>query len=266
MSGTELVILKNIILERIGNVATVTMSRPEKHNALTITMWKELRSAISSVATDPSVRLVMLRGAGGRAFTVGADIGEFEETRSSKTQAIAYAELVHEGVKSIEDCPHPTIAAINGLCVGGGVELAAACDLRVAAGSSRFGVPIKRLGLTVDYPELNGLMRLVGPSNALEILYEGRVFDADEALRKGLVNRVVADAEFADELAAMVERIVSGAPLVARWHKRMVRRIEDGRPITPSERVEPLAVFDSEDFRIGTRAFLEKRAPVFEGR
>jgi enoyl-CoA hydratase len=258
--------MKNIELERNGNVATITIARPEKHNALTVEMWKGLRSAFETAAADGSVRVVVLRGAGGRAFCVGADIGEFEETRASKTQAIAYAEFVHDSVRAIQDCPHPTIAAIEGLCVGGGVEIAAACDLRFATSSSRFGVPIKRLGLTVDYPELKGLMRLVGPSNALEILYEGRIFGADEALAKGLVNRVVADVAFAEQLAVTVGQIASGAPLVARWHKRMVKRLEEPQPLAREERLEPLAVFDSEDYRIGTRAFLEKRDPIFEGR
>ncbi|HEX9463592.1 MAG TPA: enoyl-CoA hydratase-related protein [Alphaproteobacteria bacterium] len=257
---------ENIELARTGNVATVTLARPEKLNALTAGMWAGLRTAFETVAADGAVRVVVLRGAGGRAFCVGADIGEFERTRAGKTQAVAYAEVVHGSVTAIQNCPHPTIAAIEGLCVGGGVELAAACDLRFASGSSRFGVPIKRLGLPVDYPELSGLMRLVGPSNALEILYEGRIFGADEALQKGLVNRVVADAAFAEDLAAAVGRIASGAPLVARWHKRMVKRLEEPRSVTREERFQPLELFDSEDYRIGTRAFLEKRDPVFVGR
>jgi enoyl-CoA hydratase len=257
---------KNIALERAGNVATITMARPEKHNALTAEMWRGLRTAFETAGADGSVRVVVLRGAGSRAFCVGADIGEFEQTRADKTQAVSYAEFVHGSVRAIQDCPHPTIAAIEGLCVGGGVELAAACDLRFASSSSRFGVPIKRLGLTVDYPELDGLKRLVGASNALEILYEGRVFGAEEALQKGLVNRVVADAVFGEELAATVGRIASGAPLVARWHKLMVKRLEEPRSVTREERLQPLEVFDSEDYRIGTRAFLEKRDPVFVGR
>jgi enoyl-CoA hydratase len=257
---------KTIEIERAAYVATIALVRPEKHNALTTDMWKQLGAAFETVAADGSVRVVVLRGAGGRAFSVGADIREFEQTRAGKSQAIAFAEIVHDCVKAVQDCPHPTIAAIEGLCVGGGVEIAAACDLRFASSSSRFGVPIQRLGLTVDYPELDGLKRLVGPANALEILYEGRIFGADEALQKGLVNRVIADAAFAEELAGIVERIASGAPLVARWHKRMVKRLEEHRPVTREERHAPLEVFDSEDYRLGTRAFLEKRAPVFVGR
>src|SRR3981081_280052 len=211
--------MKTVEIERAENIVTIKIVRPEKHNALTIEMWKGLRAAFDTVAADGSIRVVVLRGAGGRAFSVGADIGEFEQTRAGKTQAIAFAEVVHDCVRAIQDCPHPTIAAIEGLCVGGGVEIAAACDLRFASSSSRFGVPIQRLGLTVDYPELDGLKRLVGPSNALEILYEGRIFGAAESLQKGLVNRVIADAAFAEDLAGIVERISSGAPLVALSHQ-----------------------------------------------
>src|ERR1700716_425113 len=258
--------MKTVEIERAENIVTIKIVRPEKHNALTIEMWKGLRAAFEAVAADGSVRVVVLRGAGGRAFSVGADIGEFEQTRAGKPQAIAFAEVVHDCVRAIQDCPNPTIAAIEGLCVGGGVEIAAACDLRFASSSSRFGVPIQRLWLPVGYPELDGLKRLVGPSNALEILYEGRIFGADEALQKGLVNRLIADAAFAEELAGVVERIASGAPLVARWHKRMVKRLQEQPPVTREERHAPLEVFDSEDYRLGTRAFLEKRAPVFVGR
>src|SRR3977135_60547 len=191
--------MKSIELERAENIVTIKIVRPEKHNALTIEMWKGLRAAFETVAADGSVLVVVLRGGCGRVFSVGADMGEFEQTRAGKPQAIAFAEVVHDCVRAIQDCPNPTIAAIEGLCVGGGVEIAAACDLRFASSSSRFGVPIQRLGLTVDYPELDGLKRLVGPSNALEILYEGRIFGADEALQKGLVNRLIAHRPFATD-------------------------------------------------------------------
>src|SRR5712664_921794 len=214
--------INTIEIERAANVATVALVRPEKLNALTTDMWKGLRAAFETVSADGSVRVVVLRGAGGRAFSVGADIGEFEQTRAGKPQAIAFAEVVHDCVRAIQDCPHPTIAAIEGLCVGGGVEIAAACDLRFASSSSRFGVPIQRLGLTVDYPELDSLKRLVGPSNALEILYEGRIFGADEALQKGLVNRIVADAVFAEELAGVVGRAARRA--LAQTHGQATRR------------------------------------------
>src|SRR5260370_42370264 len=146
---------KTIELNRTENVATIALARPEKLNALTTDMWKELRAAFETVAADGSVRVVVLRGVGGRAFCVGADIGEFEQTRAGKSQAIAFAEIVHDCVRAIQDCPPPTIAAIEGLCVGGGVEIAAACDLRFASSSSRFGVPIQGLGLPVGYPQLH---------------------------------------------------------------------------------------------------------------
>src|ERR1700738_4384476 len=168
--------MKNIEFERAENVATIKIVRPEKHNALTSEMWKGVGTAFKTAGADGSIRVVVLRGAGGRAFSVGADIGEFEQTRAGKPQAIAFAEVVHDCVRAIQDCPHPTIAAVEGLCVGGGVEIAAACDLRFASSSSRFGVPIQRLGLTVDYPALDGLERLLWPPQLARALFEGRIF------------------------------------------------------------------------------------------
>jgi enoyl-CoA hydratase len=249
-----------------GHVAKVTMARPAKHNALTAEMWTALRDTFFSLAADPEVRVVILQGTGGRAFSVGADIAEFGEMRTGHAKAAVYDRVVQQAVMSVRSCPHPTIAAIRGLCVGGGLELATACDLRIATPPSLFGVPVKKLGLAVAYPELESLVRLAGASNTLELLYEGRLIPAPEALEKGLVNRVVTEEEFEDALAAVIERIVSGAPLVSRLHKRMVRRLHEAEALTEAEHDEPLTMFDTEDYQIGTRAFLEKKLPKFIGR
>jgi enoyl-CoA hydratase/carnithine racemase len=158
------------------------------------------------------------------------------------------------------------VAQIHGICVGGGLEIAALCDLRICGASSRFGAPIKNLGLVMAYPEMAPLVRLVGPALALEILLEGRIFDAAEAKDKGLVTRVVADEQVAAEARATAERIAEGAPLVARWHKKFARRLADPRPLTAEEHDECFDCFDTEDFRIGYQAFLAKRKPKFVGR
>ncbi len=150
--------------------------------------------------------------------------------------------------------------------MGGGLEIAALCDLRICGESSRFGVPIKNLGLVMAYPEMAPLVRLVGASVALEILLEGRIFGAAEAKEKGLVTRVVPDADVAAEARATAERIAEGAPLVARWHKKFARRLADPRPLTEAERDECFDCFDTEDFRIGYAAFLAKQKPKFVGR
>jgi enoyl-CoA hydratase/carnithine racemase len=155
---------------------------------------------------------------------------------------------------------------IHGICVGGGLEIAAMCDLRICGESSRFGVPIKNLGLVMAHAEMEGLMRLVGPAVALEILLEGRIFDAKEALAKGLVTRVVADGEVTAHAYETARRIADGAPLVARWHKQFVRRVMDPAPLTDEERDEGFACFGTEDFRTGYQAFLDKIKPQFKGR
>ncbi|MEM8551804.1 MAG: enoyl-CoA hydratase-related protein [Pseudomonadota bacterium] len=249
-----------------GHVLRVSLDREAKLNALTVAMWHDLARAFKEADADEDLRLVVLEGAGDRAFCVGADIAEFETSRAGKAQAMSYAKTIFAGVEAIEHCRHPTIALIRGYCVGGGLEVAAACDMRIAREGSRFGVPVRKLGLPVDYPELAALRRLVGPANALEILFEGRVFDAQEALQKGLINRILPEAEFEQECSQIIERIVTGAPLVARWHKAMVRRLDDPAPLSAEERDAPFATFDTEDYRIGTRAFLDKSEPEFVGR
>jgi len=158
------------------------------------------------------------------------------------------------------------VALIQGACVGGGLLIASQCDLRICNESARFGVPVKNLGLTESYDELQAMMRVIGPAASLEILLEGRIWGAREAYEKGLVSRVVPDAEVAGEAYATARRIADGAPLVARWHKKFIRRLADPRPLGAEEYAESYACFDTEDFRTGYRAFLEKRKPRFTGR
>jgi enoyl-CoA hydratase len=173
---------------------------------------------------------------------------------------------MHRTAEALAHCPHPLVAQIHGICVGGGLEIAALCDLRICGMGSRFGAPIKNLGLVMAYPEMAPLVRLVGPAVTLEILLEGRVFGADEALAKRLVTRVVPDDQVASEARATAERVAAGAPLVARWHKKFARRLADARPVSAKEHDEAFDCFDTEDFREGYAAFLAKRTPDFKGR
>jgi len=251
---------------RDGAIATVVLNRPEKLNALTKGMWQALGAAIDTLSADDSLRCIILRGAGEKAFSPGNDIAEFASERANKPQAIAYGRLMHATLHALAACRHPLVAQIHGICVGGGLEIAALCDLRICGESSRFGAPIKNLGLTMAYPEMAPLARLVGTSAALEILLEGRIFDAAEAKEKRLVTRVVPDGEVAAETRATAERIAEGAPLVARWHKKFARRLADPRPLTAAEADEGFDCFDTEDFRIGYAAFLAKKKPLFVGR
>jgi len=256
----------HILIERDGALATVVLNRPEKLNALTKPMWHALGEAIEALSADDTLRCIILRGAGGKSFSPGNDISEFETERSNPAQAKAYGKILHDTLSALKECRQPTVALIEGLCVGGGLEIAALCDIRICGESSRFGVPINRLGLVMAYDELAGLAGLVGRAAALEILLEGRVFGAQEAKDKGLVTRVVPDAEVAREAMETARRIAEGAPLVARWHKQFLRRLDDPAPLSQAERDEGFACFDTEDFQIGTRSFLDKTKPEFRGR
>ncbi len=255
-----------IAVTRHGPIATVVLNRPEKLNALTKPMWQALGDAVDTLSADLSLRCVILRGAGEKAFSPGNDIAEFATERADSAQARDYGRIMHTTAQAFVACPHPIVAQIHGICVGGGLEIAALCDLRICGESSRFGAPIKNLGLTMAYPEMAPLVRLAGPDVALEILLEGRIFGAAEAREKRLVTRVVPDADVAAEAQATAQRIADGAPLVARWHKKFARRLADSRPITVAEHDECFACYDTEDFRIGYRSFLAKQKPEFVGR
>ena len=255
-----------ILSTREGAIATVTLNRPEKLNALTKPMWQRLGAVMNELSADDGVRCIVLRGAGGKAFAPGNDIAEFETERSNFEQGKAYGEVLHGALGAIADCRHPVVALIEGICVGGGLEIAALCDMRICGEGSRFGVPINKLGLVMAHAELAALVQLAGRAVALEILLEGRVFGAAEALQKRLVHRVVADDQVEAEAYATARRIAAGAPLAARWHKQFLREIESGRPLSEAQRDECFRCYDSEDFAIGYRAFLAKAAPEFVGR
>jgi enoyl-CoA hydratase len=255
-----------ILSARDGDIATVTLFNPERMNALSLGMWEELGDIMRGLHADESLRCVVLRGAGDKAFAAGADISEFEKARANAGIAKKYGEAIEGTMRAVAECRHPTLAMIHGVCVGGGLEIASQCDLRICGASSRFGIPIANLGLVVGYGEMSGLISLVGRAAALEILLEGRVFGAGEAKEKGLVNRVVADDKVEEESMSAARRIADGAPLVARWHKKFARRLADPRPLTEAERDEGYACFDTEDYRIGFKAFLAKKKPEFKGR
>ncbi len=255
-----------VYAERDGDIATVVLNRPERLNALDKEMWMRLGTLLRELGADESLRCLVLRGAGGKAFAAGADISEFANERANSAQARRYGEDVAGSMRAIAECRHPTVALIEGACVGGGLLIASQCDLRICNESARFGVPVKNLGLTEAYDELEGMMRVIGPAASLEILLEGRIWGAREACEKGLVSRVVPDAEVAKEAYAAARRIAQGAPLVARWHKKFIRRLADPRALSAEEHAESYACFDTADFREGVAAFLAKRAPRFSGR
>ena len=251
---------------REGNVATVVLNRPDRMNALNLPMWQGLAETFEALATDGSVGAIILRGAGEKAFAPGADIDEFDTLRATPAQAKDYDKVMRRALAAVKSCPKPVVALIFGPCVGGGLELACCCDMRISAKSGKFGVPINKISVVMAYPEVAMIARIAGPAAAAEILLEARVFDADEAFAKRLVNRVVADEDAEAEAKAAAKRIANGAPLVNRWHKTFLARLADPSPITEDELDECYRFLETDDYREGVAAFREKRRPVFTGK
>ncbi len=255
-----------ILLHRDGAVATVVLNRPERMNALNLASWRGLDDAFARLEGGSEVRCVVLRGAGTQAFAPGADIAEFDTDRATAAQAKAYDVIMRGALDRVRNCPHPTIAQIHGPCVGGGLELAAMCDLRLSAESGKFGVPISRISVVMAYPQPPAIQRLIGPARMMEILLEAKIVDAAEALRWGLIHRVVADDALDAEVQATTRRITAGAPLVHAWHKRFVRRLGEAEPVDAADLDECYEFLDTDDYREGIAAFKDKRRPVFRGR
>ena len=250
----------------VEGVATVTLDYPTKRNVLDRVGWQDLGQAVAELSAALDVRCVVLRGAGTAAFSAGSDISAFPEQRWQPEDVEGYGAAIHGTLREIRSCRHPTLAAVQGVCVGGGLEIAVSCDLRVCGASSRFGAPIGRLGVTMAYEELGPIVQVVGPAAALDLLLTGESIDAGRALEIGLVSRVFPDDALDAEVAELLRRIAAGAPLVHRWHKRFVRRLGEGGPLTDAERAEAYDAFATRDYREGVQAFQEKRDPRFEGR
>src|SRR5581483_5474913 len=211
---------------------------------------------------------VIFRGAGGEAFSSGADISEFETRRNNSAAARAYARVFEDTLDAVAAIGKPTLALIRGACIGGGLELACATDLRFASSDSRFGVPIARLGILVGYKEMRRFVQLVGPAMALDLLLTARLIDAATALRVGLVNEVCAPNEIETFVFDLARRVTDLAPQSHRWHKQILKTVLENpalRDLSEAEVARPFAIFDSLDFQEGRRAFLEKRAPRFVG-
>lgn len=246
-------------------IATVVLNRPEKMNALNLDMWRQLARHFEALNQDTSLRCIILRGAAGN-FAAGADLAEFRDQRWTTDQAVTYGEIMIKALHGIRDCLHPTVAAIEGNCIGAGLEVAAMCDLRLAVASARFGVPIQKIGVTMPYPELSELIALLGRATMLELLLEGGIHAADWAFSKGLVTRVCDETSFTAELEGLVKRIAAGSPLSHHNHKRMTRRCQETADLTASEVRAAYAACEAADCREGIAAFLAKRRPVFIGR
>ncbi len=255
-----------IHLKTDGHVATVTLDSPGKLNAVGVSMWNELRSVFEAFADDSTLRCVVVRGAAGN-FAAGADIDELAEVRSNETRGRQYhLETVGPALEAIRAAPQPVIAAIEGVCIGGGLEIAIACDLRVAMEGARLGAPVGRLGFPLALPELRPLLALVGPGVAAELLLAGRVFEARDAQTHGLVQSVASTADFEPRVAELTRAVLANSPLASREHKHFIRLLDASRmEFTEHQLDESFAFLASNDLREGVAAFLAKRHPRFTG-
>jgi enoyl-CoA hydratase len=250
-----------------GDVATVWLSHPGRLNALSAGMWKALAEIFTELAAEELLRAVVIRGEGG-AFASGADITEFAQLHSSRDQVRHYHDtILGDGLRAVLNCPVPVIAAIDGPCVGGGLEIASACDLRIASRRSSFGVPIGRLGFPIAPIEAACVVELIGRANALELLLEGRIWTSDEAYAKGLINRLVDDNDWERELEATLQRVCSCAPHASRrskWIIRQLTTIDDRQKLSQGQREACWDFADTRDYAKGLDAFLTKTRPQFK--
>ena len=259
---------EKIIAERANGVGYLRLNQPEKHNAISYSMWVAIAEVMESFRDDDGVRVVVMSGEGGRAFSAGADISEFSEKRNTEEQIAVYEAAGRAAYEAITHFPKPVIARIEGYCVGGGLAVALCADLRIATDDSRFGIPAARLGLGYSHKSLRPLVNLVGPTCAKEILFTAKRFGAGDAQRMGLVNQVVSR----DEIDAFVEdyahTIAGNAPLTVMACKTVVAELlkdPDARDTELCDRVVD-ACFASEDYKEGRAAFMEKRKPRFSGK
>jgi enoyl-CoA hydratase/carnithine racemase len=257
--------VNKILSAKSGSIGTLTFNNPERHNAMSLDMWRSAATVLETFECDLAVRVVVLTGAGGKAFVSGADISKFEDERATLEAVAEYNAAVDRFSTTLLSGTKPTIAMIRGFCLGGGVGIAVCCDLRIANDTARFAVPAAKLGLGYGYENVRRIVDLVGPQFATEMLLTARQFDAAEAARAGLVNRVVPDAEIDRSVRELAETIAGNAPLTIQAVKRIMRELRSERPDVDACDALVKKCFESADYREGRTAFMEKRKPEFRG-
>ncbi|HXL31812.1 MAG TPA: enoyl-CoA hydratase [Bradyrhizobium sp.] len=257
------------ILQNIADgVGVITFNNAEKRNAMSLDMWEGLGHALVELRDDPDIRVVILVGAGDKAFVSGADISQFEKTRHNAEASEEYSKKSAAQRALLADYPKPIIACIRGFCLGGGMQVAMAADIRIASENSQFGIPAAKLGIAYGYDGLKHLVSLVGPSWARLLMYTGMRIDSAEALRIGLVDRVVPDADLWNATSEIARTISCNAPLAIKAAKITIAQVLKDPDKRDMDAIKQIGTdcMDSEDFREGRRAFMEKRKPQFHGR
>lgn len=260
-------ITENMIAEKRGAIGWLTFNDPGRHNAVSFAMWEAIPIVLDAFGKDPDIRAVVLTGAGGKAFVSGANISQFDQLRSGEEAVEAYERVAEAAQLALYDFDKPTIARIQGYCIGGGLNIALCCDMRVASDDSSFAIPAGKLGLGYRLTAIRNLVTVVGPANALEIFLTAARYTPQEARDLGLLHKVVAPAELDAALDAYLVKIQANAPLTLKAGKKMIRQMQQLGPQVDVEAMRQLVMdcFNSNDYREGRKAFAEKRAPVFSG-